>query len=217
MKRKNMVSSKCLALAAAAFLVATCFSSHGQSAAATISAVPVSGGFDYTIILRNSGGTSLNSFWYGWTTSGNNLSTDPTNAANSLGWGNTLDGNSIQWANTGGTAIAPGGSGTFTFYSTETPTAITTAPSGESVAYVHQIDSTEGILRDSTPGFYPALLTTPEPSPGTLFGFGLIGLTAIGWRRRGNQRKNLKKVWEPSRQSGLTPLVTGISLSKCPF
>src|SRR5580704_13351341 len=140
MKRKTTFTSNCLALAVAAASVAISFSSHGQSASATISDVPVSGGFDYTIILRNTGTMSLNSFWYGWTTSGNNLHSDPSTAANTLSWGNILDANSIQWVNSTGTALAPGSSGTFTFFSADSPTTITTAPSGESVAYVNGID-----------------------------------------------------------------------------
>lgn len=163
-----------LALAAAAALAASTLSSDAQSASATISDVPAGGGmFDYTITLRNTGPTNLSGFWYGWTTSGNNLPSNPTTAGNSLGWVNTLDGNSIQWS-ISGLGLAPGQSGTFTFVSSSTPTAITTPPSGESVAYVHGIDFSQGVAGDSTPVFSPSLVATPEPSSLGLLAAGLF-------------------------------------------
>ena len=138
--------------------------------ASSISGVADGNSFDYTISLTNTSTVALNSFWYGWTTSGNNLPSNPTNAANSLGWGNTLDGNSIMWVNSSGTALAPGASATFTFVSTATPSAITTSPSGESVAYVNGIDFSQDAAGDSTAVFSPALLSSPvvSNSPPTL-------------------------------------------------
>src|ERR1700759_1858277 len=112
-------------------------SSWAQGATATIFEVAVGGGtFEYTITLQNTGTLALNSFWYGWTDFGNNLPSNPSSAANSIGWANVLDFNSIQWQNTtGASALAPGQSATFTFFSTSTLAQLTTAPSGESVAY----------------------------------------------------------------------------------
>ena len=129
--------------------------------AATISGVADGSSFDYTVTLTNTGTLALNSFWYGWTTSGNNLPSDPTNAGNSLGWANTLDGNSIMWVNSSGTALAPGASASFTFVSSSSPSAITTSPSGESVAYVAGIDFSQDTAGDSTAVFSPTLLSTP--------------------------------------------------------
>ncbi len=135
-----------LTLVAVAGFAASTVSSQAQtiSASATISDTAVAGGFDYTITLMNTSTVSLNSWWYGWIQFANNLPSDPSNAANSLGWVNTLDANSIQWGNASDTGLAPGNTGTFTFFSTSTPTAITTAPSGESVAYVGTIDASQG-------------------------------------------------------------------------
>jgi len=154
-----------LALAVAAALTASIVSSHAQSATATISGVAEAGGtYDYTITLLNTGSGNLNSFWYAWTQSGNNLAVDPTTPGNSLGWANNLDANSIQWVNSSGTALAPGQSGAFSFVSTTDPIAITTAPSGESVAYVNGIDFSQGSAGHSTAVFSPVLEETPEPS-----------------------------------------------------
>ncbi|HZV35674.1 MAG TPA: PEP-CTERM sorting domain-containing protein [Verrucomicrobiae bacterium] len=151
---------------------------------ATISGISAGGSFDYTITLQNTGSLSLNGFWYGWTLGGNNLPSNPSSAGNSLGWANTLDGNSIMWQNNSGTALAPGASGTFTFVSTSNPTQITTSPSGESVAYVHTIDFSQGSAGDSTGVFSPVLVATPEPSSLAIFAVGLFGLAATCGSRR---------------------------------
>ena len=184
MSAKNTTITKMLALAAAVFTVST-LSSLGQGATATISDTAASGGFDYTVLLQNTGTTNLNSFWYGWTLSGNNLPSVPSSAGNSLGWANTVSGNSIMWINSTGTALAPGNNASFTFFSTSTLSQITTAPSGESVAYVHGITFSQGLAGDSTGIFSPVL--TPEPSPASLLGAGALGLLVGG--RILNRRK----------------------------
>jgi hypothetical protein len=170
----SKIGSIRLSLAVATAVAAATVSSHAQSASATISAVAAGSSYSYTITLTNTGSVALNSFWYGWTTSGNNLPSDPSSAANSLGWGNDLDGNSIKWVNSSGTALAPGASATFTFVSTSSPSAITKSPSGESVAYVGAIDFTEGKAGDSTAAFSPILVSPPPAVPtatATISGF----------------------------------------------
>lgn len=168
-----------IALAVAAGLATFTASSHAQGATATISDVAAGGNFDYTITLQNTGTLSLNSFWYGWTTSGNNLPSFPTTPGNTLGWANNLSGNSIEWVNGSGTALAPGQSGTFTFVSTSSPTAITTPPSGESVAYVGGIDFSQGLAGHSTSVFSPTLVAAPEPSSLGLLTVGLLVIAGI--------------------------------------
>jgi len=164
---------------AAASLAASMTSSHAQSATATISDVPNGGVFDYTITLQNTGSTSLNSLWYGWTINGNNLSSVPTSPGNTLGWGNSVLGNSIEWVNSTGTTLAPGQAGTFTFISTSTPTQITASPSGESVAYVNGIDFSQNFAGSSTQMFSPTLVAAPEPSSVGLLLTGLFVLIGL--------------------------------------
>jgi hypothetical protein len=163
------------ALVVAAALAASTVSSYAQSATATISDVAAGGNFDYTITLKNTGASSLNAFWYGWTLGGNNLPSVPLSAANSLGWNNDISGNSIMWINSSGSALTPGQSGTFSFVSSSSPAAITTAPSGESVAYVGGIDFTQGATGDSTGMFSPTLVAAPEPASLSLMLVGAIG------------------------------------------
>lgn len=107
MNQQQLLASMRLGLGIAAGLLASAISSHAQGAMATISGTAVTGGFDYTILLENTGSTDLNGFWYGWTFSGNNLPSNLGNAGNSLGWDNTLAGNSIIWQNNTGTPLAP--------------------------------------------------------------------------------------------------------------
>jgi hypothetical protein len=179
----------CLALVVAAGLAVSTVSSQAQSATATISGVAAGGGvFDYTITLQNTGTTSLDSFWYAWTTSGNNLSVGVTSPGSSLGWTDTsLEGNtSISYEGNAGNALAVGQSAIFTFDSTETPSAITTSPSGESVAYVSGTGPNTFEQNDpgvASPVFSPTLVTVPEPSSFGLLITGLLGLLAAGWRR----------------------------------
>lgn len=181
MKKMPKASAIAVALAVLGGVFTPVFKIHAQGAVATISGVAVSGGYDYTIILTDTGGTALNSFWYGWTTSGNNLPDVPSTAGNTLGWGNSVSGNSIEWVNSSGTTLNNGQSGTFTFFSTASPTTITTSPSGESVAYVNGIDFSQGLSGHSTPVFSPTLVAAPEPSATMLLGAGVAGLLAAGW------------------------------------
>lgn len=188
MKKMPKFAPITFALTACAGLFAFTVASHAQGAVATISGVAVSGGFDYTIILTDSGTTSLNSFWYGWTIGNFNLPSIPSSPANSLSWGSTVSGKSIEWVNSSGTTLTPGQSGTFTFFSTNTPTQMTTSPSGQSVAYVNGITFTQGNPGDSTPVFSPTLVAAPEPSAMALLGIGSMGLLAAGWMRMRTQK-----------------------------
>jgi hypothetical protein len=171
------------ALALAAGLALSTVSSQAQSATATISGVAAGGGvFDYTITLQNTGTTSLDSFWYAWTQSGNNLSAAISNPGSSLGWIDTaLEGNtSISWEGNSSNTLAVGQSATFTFDSTETPSAITTLPSGESVAYVSGTGPNTFEQNDpgvASPVFSPTLVVVPEPSSLGLLMAGLFVIT----------------------------------------
>jgi hypothetical protein len=174
-----------LALAAAAGLATSAATSHAQSATATISGVAASGGvFDYTITLHNTGTTSLDSFWYAWTLSGNNLSAAITTPGSSLGWIDTaLEGNtSISWEGNSGNALAVGQSATFTFDSTETPSVITISPSGESVVYVSGIGPNtfgQNSPGSASPVFSPTLVAAPEPSTMGLVAAGALVLAVV--------------------------------------
>jgi hypothetical protein len=152
------------------------------SASATLSDVLVGSTYDYTLTLYNTGTVPIEGFWYGWTTSGNNLPSSPSSAGNSLGWqNNVFGGTSIKYQGASGDSLATSSSATFTFDSTSTPSQITASPAGESVVYTGTIDTTENSAGDSSAVFAPALV--PEPSPLVLFAGGLLAVSAAGWRR----------------------------------
>jgi hypothetical protein len=184
-----------VALALAAGLAASTVSSHAQSAAATISDVAAGGGvFDYTLTLKNTGTTSLDSFWYAWTQGGNNLSAPASNAGSSLGWINTsITGNtSISWEGNSGNALGVGQSATFTFDSTESLTAITTPPSGESVAYVSGTGPSTFAQNEpgvASPVFSPTPVAVPEPASMSLIAAGSLVL-AVGLELRRRRSKS---------------------------
>jgi hypothetical protein len=158
-------------------MAASVVSAGAQSATATISGVQSGSVFDYTVTLDNTGTAPLESFWYAWTQSGNNLTADPSNLGNSLGWNSALfNGTSIQYTGTAGDALAGGQSATFTFASTETPTEITTPPQGESVAYEGGIDFSQGVTGDSTVVFSPSLVAVPESTSPALLAVGCLGV-----------------------------------------
>jgi len=181
------LTSNCLAPAVIGVLAATAVSAQAQDATATISGVQSGSVYDYTITLDNTGTTQLDSFWYAWTQSGNNLSATPSNLGNSLGWNNALfnEGGveTPQFTGNSSDALAPGKSATFTFVSTETPTQITTPPSGESVAYVNGIDFSQNSPGDSTPIFSPSLVAVPESTSPALLAVGCLG-TIILMRKK---------------------------------
>lgn len=139
--------------------------------------------YDYTLTLDNTGTNSIQSFWYGWTTSGNNLPSVPNTPGNSLGWANTVSGNSIKYTGNSGNALAPNSTATFTFDSASTPAQITAGASGQSVVYAGAIDFTQNSPGDSSAVFAPTLTTVPEPSTLGLLVAGLLGLTGAGWRK----------------------------------
>lgn len=192
----NPLKPLTIPLVLAATLAAATLSSDAQSATATISDVAAGGGvFDYTITLKNTGTTSLDSFWYAWTLSGNNLSTAITDPGSSLGWTDTaIEGNtSISWEGNSSDELAEGQSATFTFDSTESPTAITTSPSGESVVYVSGTGPNTFEQNDpgvASPVFSPTLETVPEPSSSTLLAGSLL-VWFVSTRFSGTLRRRL--------------------------
>jgi len=99
-----------------------------------------------------------------------------------------LEGNtSISWEGNSGNTLGMGQTATFTFDSTETPTAITTSPSGESVAYVSGTGPDTFEQNDpgvASPVFSPTLVAAPEPSSPGLLMAGLFGLLVASRKLR---------------------------------
>jgi len=190
--KKNLASNSIfLALAVAAGLSAATVTSHGQGivASGTLSGVSGTGNtFDYTLILNNavSATTSIEGFWYGWIPGHFFLPSTPSSASGGIsGWTATIDGGSIQFQGTDANAIAPGGSATFTFVSTNTPADLAGTsgglPIGDSVAYPGTIN-VSGTSPNEVFAVQSVTQSVPEPSLFSLLAGGLLGCLFVGRR-----------------------------------
>jgi hypothetical protein len=165
---------------------------NGITATGTLTDVPGAGNtYDYTLTVNNSA-SSLNpigSFWYAWVPGEFFLPTQPSSEGAPANWTanpfTALGASSIQFStSTTGAKIAPGGSLSFTFVSTDTPTVLAGnapnhpgTPIGTTVAYA-------GALQSDSGDTFVVNSIVPEPSTLALIGLGGLGLVGAGWRRR---------------------------------
>jgi len=159
-------------------------------ASATLSGVAGSGNtYDYTLVLNNSAAatTSIEGLWYAWVPGAFYLPTQPSSAsAGTSGWTAAIVGNSIQFKGGAGDAIAPGGSDTFTFVSTDTPTTLAgdtggNVPIGTSYAY-------PGAVGGNVTGAEEFVVqSVPQPSALGLLATGSLCALTFGrkWTGRG--------------------------------
>jgi hypothetical protein len=160
------------------------------SASATISTSQTSAPFNYTISLNNTGDTDIGTFWFAWTAtpaSYDFLPTTPSNISGPAGWltpvshnGFPGDGYGIEYYNYVGSAIHPGGAGTFHFTSNDTPAQI----AGDAFFPGNKVSTSFVYVGFplSDPGF-KFNVTVPEPASLTCLIFSAALL-----RRRGEKR-----------------------------
>jgi len=161
------------------------------SAAATFNDTQVSPGvFQYDMTLRNTGTTTIGTFWFSWVPGLGFMTTPPTNIVNPTGWTDNLTNNSesIQFVTTTN-LLAPGASlSGFRFDSTLTPTQLE-GPGlhGETIAtsfaYIAAPLADPGFQFLVTPA---PQASTPEPATLTLLGIGIAGMACYVWRRGKN-------------------------------
>jgi hypothetical protein len=174
-----------LSLTIAGALAMSAASAHAQDVVVSGSLTDVSlggGEFAYTLTMQNTGSEAVQSLWLGWAL--NSVSVfnvlNPSSGGNSLGWNSVLDGNSIQYGGTAGTALAAGGTGTFTFHSTSTPASFMTpsASGGSGLSVAYGVDASQFAIEDTTLhsfDFAPTVVSTPEPST-----LGLLAMSSLG-------------------------------------
>ena len=176
-----------VALAAMWLGGAACYGQLG--ATATISSVPDGPNFDYTVSLTNIGTVNIGTFWFAWTPPGQPIEYDflpssPLSSGGPTGWTGFISagfpGYSIEYYNISGSAIGPGGTGTFTFTSHDTPAQLQGSMFGfpNTTSFIYT-------ATPSTPGDPPAgnpaqvnPVAVPEPSGLVLAVLGLVGLAS---------------------------------------
>jgi hypothetical protein len=183
MNKNAKLHSLHLSLAVAAGMTACTITSQAQGIlpSATLSGTPGTGStYDYILTLNNAStaSTSIEGFWYAWIPGHFFLPSSPSSASGgSSGWTATPDGDSIQFQGNAGDAIAPGGSATFTFVTTDSPAALAGTsggfPIGDSVAYPGTIN-----FSGASPNVEFAVQSVPEPASLALCSGALCCLAA---------------------------------------
>ena len=168
---------------------------YGQlTATGTISSVRDGANFDYTISLTNTGTVNVGTFWFAWTPPGQPVEYDflpslPLSAGGPSGWTGFISsgfpGSSVEYYNMSGSPIAPGGTGTFTFASHDTPTQLQGSTFGfpNTTSFIY---TATPAIAGNPPAGTPALVNVtviPEPSDLVLVAIGLIGLSRCCRRR----------------------------------
>ncbi len=164
------------------------FGSEMATAGISATAASSGGGYNYDIVLTDTGTTPVGTFWFSWVPGAGFLTAVPTNVQSPAGWTEKLTnaGAGIQWTTTTSALAAGSSLSGFSFTSTETPAQLAfpvtvgafTNPG--TVFYVYQ----GAPLATGDPGFTStaAIATTPEPSSFIFLGTGL--LAAVGMMRR---------------------------------
>ena len=146
---------------------------QGELATGTVSGVPDSGSYDYTLTLNNaSGSVSIGSIWYGWIPGFFYLPSTPTSATAPTGWNASIDGNSIQFYGNSGVLLAPGQSIQFNYVASFAPSQLT-GGAGYSYVYSGGIEGDPGAFVDVQ------TVAAPEPSALSLLMAGFLGLAGL--------------------------------------
>ena len=165
----------------------------GLSAEATYTSVSdpnTPGVYDYSLTLKNTGSTSIGTFWFAWIPGGDFLAPVPTDVTQPAGWGDKVltsaQGTSLQWTTSSALLLAGQSLSGFNFDSTETPAQLLgLVPSGPGAGD----PVTTAFVYIGAPFADPgqqfvATAATPEPGSIALLATGLLGGAGVFYRRR---------------------------------
>jgi hypothetical protein len=187
-KHTKLPSTRCF-LAVVAGLAASSLVSPAQGLLPSATLVGTAGTgdtFDYTLTLNNGAAatSSLEGLWYAWIPGAFYLPSAPSSASGAAsGWTATIKNNSIQFQGSAGDAIAPGGSDSFTFVTTDSPATLAGdtgggVPIGTSYAYPGTISG--NVAGADAQEF--VVQSVPEPSSLGLLVAGSLCFAAVGGR-----------------------------------
>jgi hypothetical protein len=180
----------------ALILVATTPAFGQLAATATVSTSQTSGPFNYTIQLQNTGTTNIGTLWFAWIPLGPSydfLNSPASNITGPTGWIGVStgpafsgDGYAVELIDTGGSSdlIPAGGSATFGFTDSESPTQLMAnapfIPSDKVTTSFVYIGAAE-----ADPGFQFNVQVVPEPTSFVLAAIGgAVGLMALRRHRK---------------------------------
>lgn len=143
-----------------------------------ISNTSLGGGlFDYTITVKNTGSTNIETFWFAWIPGAGFMSASPSNVTSPTNWSDILTNSNeaIQWTTTTN-PLTPGSSLDFSFESSETPSQMAgfAAPPFASTPVTTSFVYIGAPLAD--PGDQFVVESAPEPSA-----LGLLALGALAF------------------------------------
>ncbi len=164
--------------------------SAGLAASGVMTATPDGADWKYSIMLTDTGTTTIGTFWYSWIPGQGYLPTLPSDFTAPAGWVKLMtdgppptDGYSIRFVNTS-SPLMPGQSAVFGFESASSPSTLAglsaihpSTPIGTSFVY------SEGPFSDAGQRFV-VTSAVPEPSTLTLGFLGLASLAALRLRRK---------------------------------
>ncbi|HZZ43812.1 MAG TPA: PEP-CTERM sorting domain-containing protein [Tepidisphaeraceae bacterium] len=189
-KQKLHVGFSALALLIVSAIPASASTSATATYAATLNPDST---YTYQLLLKNTGTTSLKTFWFSWIPYASFLPSVPTSLSSPANWSGQIDedyyGNSILWDTTGA-GLAPGASLTgFSFTTPDSPDVLAGLDDyydAYPVTYAYVYSGSVTTPNDPLPPQFGLLTAVPGavPEPATATLLLTAGAVSLATRRR---------------------------------